>query len=290
MRIQILTAAALTCLLATPSYAQTATGTGTGISGSNSESGAVAIGGGNANATGTGVGISNSESRSASGSIAAGNQVNITSPGNIRTHTTVSGTQTIKSAPSMVAPGLTAAGLETCLGSASGTVSAVGFGIGGGSTYKDEDCTARLDSRTLYAMGLKGAAVARLCQRPDVWRSMPDVCQQYWPVGVPLPYGIVIAAPAPRITMSADGGGSGAMRVVDGRDGVEKDCLNYSAGKQKCYQWAGEPMHRSMQRIAAVQPQKKLPPAAAKPKPAPKVEPAKVEPPKTEPPKEAPKT
>jgi hypothetical protein len=141
-------------------------------------------------------------------------------------------------------------------------VSAVGFGIGGGSTYRDEDCTARLDSRTLFAMGLKGAAVARLCVRPDIWRSMPDICAQYWPPGQPLPQGIYIAAPlvAPAGTYM-----STSTRVIDGRDGVEKDCINYSATKQKCYHWAGEAPRR--QRTAAITPQRPVTtkPAASRP-------------------------
>jgi hypothetical protein len=169
----------------------------------------------------------------------------------------------------MVAPGLAAAGLETCLGSASGTVSAIGFGIGGGSTYADEGCQARLDSRTLYAYGLKAAAVARLCQRVDIWRSMPDMCAQYWPAGQPYPAGIYVAAPVvgANIRMSASGGSVETVRIVNGRTGVEGDCLNYSAVKQKCYQWAGEPR----QRTAAVQPTKRIETPqriVVKPKPA----------------------
>lgn len=238
--------AAITLLaMSTSALAQTtntATGSGVGISESNSASGAVAI------ARGGSVNIAAAPATTTANVVQSGT---VTSNINQK----VSGTQTVRSAPSMVAPGLAAAGLETCLGSASGTVSAVGFGIGGGSTYKDEDCTARLDSRTLYSMGLKAAAVARLCQRPDVWRSMPDICQKYWPVGLPLPYGIVVNAPAPRaqIVLSTSVGAPGAVRVVDGRDGVEKDCVDYSAGRQKCFQWAGEAPRR---RVAALTPPK----------------------------------
>ena len=133
-------------------------------------------------------------------------------------------------------------------------MSLAGFGAVGGSTYTDEGCQARLDSRTLWSYGLKGAAVARLCARAEMWRSMPIECERYWPPGVPLPAGIVVGAqPAAyglpvRALMSAEG--SGAIRVIDGRDGIEKDCLNYSSTKQKCYQWAGErppPAHRCRQ-------------------------------------------
>lgn len=272
--------AALCCVLASPALAQTAVGTGTGISGSNSESGAVAIGGGNANATGTGTGISSSNSNSASGSTAAGNVLNVAAAPanqNVTSHSTVSGTttqninsrvsgtQTVKSNPSL-AMGLAAAGLETCLGSASGGLSLAGLGVVGGSTYTDEGCQARLDSRTLWSYGLKGAAVARLCSRADMWRAMPYECEKYWPAGVPYPAGIVVAQPRAQITLSASVT-PGSMRVIDGRDGIEKDCLNYRAEKQKCMQWAGEPT-RQPHRVAAVNPTVKPKPiTTAKPKP-----------------------
>lgn len=240
--------------------------------------------------TAVGVGTGVSSSQSASGSIAqSGSSITINNPAETRTTVRSEGTTTIRSAPSMVAPGLTAAGLETCLGSASGTVSAVGFGIGGGSTYKDEDCTARLDSRTLFAMGLKSAAVARLCQRPDIWRSMPDICEKYWPTGVAVPVGVAIARP---VTMSV--AATGAIEVIDGKTGQTRLCDRYDPVKQKCWQWQGEAERRITQphrvkKVAAITPTKSLEQAKAekaakaKQKPAlpsvitngPKTEPAK---------------
>lgn len=295
---RLMTATALACLIASPALAQSATGTGIGVSGSNSESAAQSnnAGIGNSNATGVGTGVATSGSTSASGALAAGNQVNISSPATqtINSNSRVSGSTTVKTNPSL-ALGLAAAGLETCLGSASGGLSLAGFGAVGGSTYTDEGCQARLDSRTLWSYGLKGAAVARLCSRADMWRAMPLECERYWPPGVPYPAGIVAAAPAQyglpvRALMSADAGG-GSIRVIDGRDGVEKDCLNYSTTKQKCYQWSGEPLHRSMVRTATVTPRanvqkperivvKPKPPSAVA-KPAEKNEPKAEEKPKT---------
>lgn len=268
---------AFLCLFATtPALAQTTnTATGTGVSESSSQSGAVAIAGG-----GRGGNSSLTINNPAETRATVNQTISGTTTSNINSH--LSGSQTVRNVPSMVAPGLAAAGLETCLGSASGTVSAVGFGIGGGSTYKDEDCTARLDSRTLFSMGLKSAAVARLCQRPDVWRSMPDICQRYWPVGVPLPYGIVVAGPGNARAEIAPA--DGAVRVIDGRDGVEKDCLNYSHTRSKCYQWAGEAPRR--QKSAALHPARKPMPTMAKPKTA--AMPVQATTPET-PPKEAPK-
>ena len=281
-----LSATALMCLFASaPAFAQSSTATGVGISNSESNSGALAVNRGNGNSSSSLTVVNPADTRSTvnsnstmSGTTTQNQNLSGTTTSNINQNGTVtsrvissgevtnrvvsSGTTTIKSAPSMVAPGLAAAGLETCLGSASGTVSAIGFGIGGGSTFADEGCQARLDSRTLYAYGLKAAAVARLCQRPDIWRAMPDMCAQYWPSGTPYPAGIVIAAPVGRANVVMSTGGE-AIRVVDGRDGVEKDCLNYSHTKQKCYQWAGE-KPRAQIRIAAVTPTKVITPAKSK--------------------------
>lgn len=249
--------AAFFCLsAATSALAQTttATGTGVGISESNSAAGAVAINKGNGGNGGN-------------SSLTINNPANTTATVNSK----VSGTQTIKTNPAL-AVGLTAAGLETCLGSASGMVSVAGFGLGGGSTMTDEGCQARLDARTLASFGLKAAAVARLCQRRDIYASMPDICERYRPVA------IAPGGPAP-IVMSTDSG-AGIVRVIDGRDGVEKDCLAYDAPAQKCRHWLGDPPRK---RVVAVTPQKKMPPPVKPKKVEPPTEPAKVEPAKAEP-------
>jgi hypothetical protein len=286
MRITPIAAAALTCLLSTTAYAQSNTAVGTGISGaeSNSAAGAVAINRGNGSSS-SNLTVNNPANTTATvnSNVSGTTTSNINQSGGTTSRIVSSGTTTVRTAPSMVAPGLAAAGLETCLGSASGTVSAIGFGIGGGSTYADEGCQARLDSRTLYAYGLKAAAVARLCQRVDIWRSMPDMCAQYWPAGQPYPAGVYVAPAGVAIQMSASGGSVESLRIVNGKTGIEGDCLNYSHSKQKCYQWAGEPVVRKKQTVANVQaPQRiKVKPQAAPPKEEPKVEPAKVEPPKT---------
>jgi hypothetical protein len=82
---------------------------------------------------------------------------------------------------------------------------------------------------------------------------MPDMCAQYWPSGQPYPAGVVVAGPA--ITMSVDSARAGVVRVIDGRDGVEKDCLNYAAARQKCLQWGGEAAAPRRQ-VASVTPTK----------------------------------
>ena len=58
-----------------------------------------------------------------------------------------------------------AASTGTCLGSASGGVQATGVGLSFGTTTLDDGCDARFDASALNALGLRMAAVARLCQR-----------------------------------------------------------------------------------------------------------------------------
>jgi hypothetical protein len=74
--------------------------------------------------------------------------------------------------PTVVAPGLAAAGVETCLGSAAGGVSVMGGGLTFGSTKVDEGCTIRLLARQLYAFGFQKAAVALMCQDEHVAAAM----------------------------------------------------------------------------------------------------------------------
>jgi hypothetical protein len=76
--------------------------------------------------------------------------------------------------PGLVAPGLAAAGIETCLGSSSGGLSLMGGGFTFGSTRVDEGCTIRLLARQLFAFGFHKAAVALMCQDGHVYVAMNE--------------------------------------------------------------------------------------------------------------------
>jgi hypothetical protein len=78
----------------------------------------------------------------------------------------------VTAAPTVVAPGLAAAGVETCLGSASGGIAVMGGGFTFGSTMVDEGCTIRLLARQLFNFGLHKAAVALMCQDERVMAAM----------------------------------------------------------------------------------------------------------------------
>jgi hypothetical protein len=81
-------------------------------------------------------------------------------------------TNRVVTPPTVIAPGLAAAGIETCLGSASGGLSVMGGGVTFGSTKVDEGCTIRLLSRQLFAFGFKSAALALMCQDKRVAVAM----------------------------------------------------------------------------------------------------------------------
>jgi hypothetical protein len=186
------------------------------VANSTSAAGAVAIGGGNATAAG-----------GKSKSISAANQA-------ITLNSNTPSEQTIKNVPTAFAPGLAAAGLETCLGSVSGGGAFVGTGFSFGTTIPDPGCAARLDARTLWSMGLKKAAVARLCLTPDIARSMPEICGMY----VPQPVGVApvgYAEPYPYR--------GGPIMLVEGKTGQNRLCNDYDETRQRCRAWANVVSH-----------------------------------------------
>lgn len=52
---------------------------------------------------------------------------------------------------------------DTCMGSISGGVSTVPVGISLGATWRDENCVMLKNSRELWNMGMRQAALARMC-------------------------------------------------------------------------------------------------------------------------------
>ena len=181
-------------------------------------------------AAGTAVGAAKSTSQAISGQ---GGSAAITS------NSTVPADQTVKNVPSVFAPGLAAAGLETCLGSVSGGGAFLGTGLSFGTSIPDSGCAARLDARTLWSMGLKKAAVARLCLNGDVYRAMPEVCGKYLPPPRP-----GYPAPSPLPTRYAHAEASeeqpytgGDIWLVDGVTGKPRLCNDYDVTQQRCRVW-----------------------------------------------------
>ena len=202
---------------ASPAIAQQATGVGVGVANSSSRSAAAAqaIGGGQA--------ISNS----AGGRAQSANALTINSAA---IPSSTSTTASINTVPNVFAPGLTAAGLETCLGSVSLGASWLGTGLTGGGTIPDPGCAARLDARTLWSFGLKKAAIARLCLTPQIYQSMPEVCVQYLPQ--PPGYAVAAVAPPPPVYEG------GPVEVVMQKTGEHRMCANFDESRHRCRVWA----------------------------------------------------
>ena len=161
----------------------------------------------------------------------------VTSRGGTANSLRQTGTQRIISAPSTFAPGLTAAGVETCLGSVSGGASFPGGGVSFGTTTKDAGCDARLDARTLWSMNLKRAAIFRLCQKAEIAQAMPDVC--------PAPG--VAAASAPLLASTSAGPAlvPGPGSIEPGPPGRGQRTLVIFKGQERyCDDFDGRRCHR----------------------------------------------
>ena len=213
---RLLLAAIVAMAASGPAWAQssTATGTGVGIAGSTSTSQAISGQGG----TGIGVG---------------GNSATM-----ITSNSTVPANQTVKNVPTAFAPGLAAAGLETCLGSVSGGGSFVGTGFSFGTTIPDPGCAARLDARTLWSMGLKKAAVARLCLNGDIYRAMPEVCDKYLPPPAHPGWRPAAARYAQAEASAEQPYTGGDIWLVEGATGKNRLCNDYDVTQQRCRVWA----------------------------------------------------
>ena len=103
-------------------------------------------------------------------------------------------------------------------------------------------------------MGLKKAAVARLCLNPDINRAMPEVCVKYLPPpapGYPAPPPVAIRYAQ---TEALDALGrwikniispseehpytGGDIWLVEGATGKDRLCHDYDVAQQRCRVWA----------------------------------------------------
>ena len=69
---------------------------------------------------------------------------------------------TIKNTPSVNGPALTSSN-DTCMGSTSGSANVPGIGVGFGTSWVDNNCRMLKNSRELWNMGMKAAALALMC-------------------------------------------------------------------------------------------------------------------------------
>lgn len=133
----------LALLVTTAAQAQSGSGNGIGNSGA---------GNGNGNGNGSNNVLAAGAAAGASSSVSIGG----------------SGSGSGRNTPGVWAPGLAAAGIESCLGSASVGGAGPGIGVTIGGTLTDKGCNLRLYARTLYSLGHPVAATQILCNDPDV--------------------------------------------------------------------------------------------------------------------------
>ena len=73
---------------------------------------------------------------------------------------------------SAIAPTYMSTGIETCLQGRGSSLQTGIVGFTRGNYAADEDCNRRRDSKMLSDLGMKVAAISRMCESLDVWRSM----------------------------------------------------------------------------------------------------------------------
>tara|TARA_B100000424_G_C22856064_1_gene456372 strand:+ start:155 stop:892 length:738 start_codon:yes stop_codon:yes gene_type:complete len=73
---------------------------------------------------------------------------------------------------SAIAPSYMSTGPETCLQGGSQALQSSVVGLSRGAYREDPECNRRRDAKVLSDLGMKVAAVARMCQNPDTWKAM----------------------------------------------------------------------------------------------------------------------
>jgi hypothetical protein len=97
------------------------------------------------------------------------------------TNTVSSTVVTDKSVPTASAPSVVVSNNDVCKSAAAASVQTQILGVATGVTISDENCERLKLSRSLFAMGMKVAAVSTLCGDPRVFDSM-------WMAGTPCPF------------------------------------------------------------------------------------------------------
>lgn len=73
---------------------------------------------------------------------------------------------------SAIAPSYMSSGVDTCLKGSSGSLQTLSYAFAKGGYKEDENCNRRRDAKLLSDLGMKVAAVARMCESEEVWLSM----------------------------------------------------------------------------------------------------------------------
>ena len=184
------TALALAMLfVATSVFGQTTTGNTAAPgsisagSASNSQSGSASLSGASSNQS-QGQGQGQTQSTTSAAGSASTNSDNVspsqtlnmttTVPANTTAHITTDGSQTIRSAPSIVGGVMNPT--TPCTSIIQGGGSGIGFGVFIGVSVEDKHCTIREFARSLQALGQTDGALAVLCSDENVGKVMQKIC------------------------------------------------------------------------------------------------------------------
>ena len=73
---------------------------------------------------------------------------------------------------SAITPSYMSNGQDTCLKGSGGSLQTVGVGLSSGTYEVDPNCDRRRDAKLLSDLGMKVAAVSRMCESLEVWKAM----------------------------------------------------------------------------------------------------------------------
>jgi hypothetical protein len=94
-------------------------------------------------------------------------------------------------------------------------------------------------------MGLKKAAVARLCLNTDIYRAMPEVCSIYLPPAPPSGFSLFATSVPTAYAPAEEPYRGGAILLVEGKTGKDRLCADYDEARQRCRVWASGVTHHA---------------------------------------------
>lgn len=129
-------------------------------------------------------------------------------------------TTTLKSPPaSAVAPTINTSNSDLCTFGVAGAVQTQILGISTGTQFTDENCERLKNSKTLYDMGMKVAAVSLMCQDERVFDAMMNA-------GTPCPYDGLIGDEAKAAWMAV---GDKDYSQPNNEEGLDEQTKNTAA-------------------------------------------------------------
>jgi hypothetical protein len=164
--------------------------------------------------------ITNGTNSNAEQSVNVNNQIGNFGSGSGSQDVTYHGTYTMKNAPTVYAPSLTASMTETCWGSVSAAVSVVGVGATGAATIKDYDCNRRLNAAVAWRMGRQDVAFNLMCQDTDFRKAAEGTdhpCRDEHAVADidKKPQAITQTSPSPTVDLVTSQDGAVVYRTAD---------------------------------------------------------------------------